>query len=568
MAFSFSALNSRLRKTKKQYRERLPKTHERELIIPGKKSKIEPEPKIKSKREKYKSIDLVFEGEQIEKKPEIIKHVDQRFNLITFNLKGRSVPIAQGRILMEPTAKKLTYFVVEPTLEYNELDLINNIKDRLREEIDVEFTRITAGKTTKYIIDNVKEIIVKMNLQLSPEQITKIVYYIYRDFVGLGKIEPLMHDPNIEDISCDGVGIPVFIYHRNPEFGQMPTNIVFKTDDELNNFVLTLAQKSGRALTVAEPLLDGALPDGSRVQATYGTDIATRGSNFTIRKFSENPMTPIDMVTLGTVSSEMMAYLWLAIENGASILFAGSTATGKTSFLNASSLFIPPNLKIVSIEDTAELRLPHENWVPEVARKSFGPKGYGEVTMYDLLRASFRQRPDYLIVGEVRGKEAYVMFQSMATGHPAMGTLHADSFPATIDRLTTEPINLPKAILQNLDIIVYLVRVRKKGKYIRKVKEIVEVVGYDYEKKDLIENTAFTWNAATDSFEPRKSILLDKFREAMGEEVYALKEDLKNKTNFLNWLRDNKISYYRDVADNIRKFYSDPFFYKRQPVKK
>jgi flagellar protein FlaI len=169
--------------------------------------------------------------------------------------------------------------------------------------------------------------------------------------------------------------------------------------------------------------MDGSLPDGSRVQVTYGTDIAMRGSNFTIRKFTEKPITPIDELNFGTVSPEINAYLWMTVESGLSLLVAGSTATGKTSFLNAMSLFIQPELKIISIEDTPELRLPHPNWIPVVARAGFGIKGYGEVTMFDLLKSALRQRPNFVIVGEVRGKEAYVMFPGMATGHPSMGTL-------------------------------------------------------------------------------------------------------------------------------------------------
>jgi flagellar protein FlaI len=293
-----------------------------------------------------------------------------------------------------------------------------------------------------------------------------------------------MNDPNIEDISCDGVGVPIYVYHRDQRFGSVRTNAKFDTEEELGSFVMRLSQKCGRSISIADPLLDGALPDGSRVQATSGSGISMKGSHFTIRKFTADPMTCVDLLNYGTVNSEILAYLWLAIEHGKSILIAGPTASGKTTMLNAPSLFIRPELKVITIEDTPELRLPHENWVSQVSRTGFGPEGVsgkklGEIDLFDLLKASLRQRPDTIIVGEVRGREAYVLFQQMATGHPGMSTIHAESMMAVVNRLRTPPINLPPSLLQHLDLLLVLTRQRIKGKYIRRSKELVEVTGYD-----------------------------------------------------------------------------------------
>ncbi|MFQ6056496.1 MAG: type II/IV secretion system ATPase subunit, partial [Methanosarcinales archaeon] len=252
----------------------------------------------------------------------------------------------------------------------------------------------------------------------------------------MNEIEPLMNDPYIEDISCDGTNVPLYIVHR--KYGSLKTNIIYSDEKKLQEFIVKLAERCGRFISYAEPLLDGSLPDGSRIQASFSKDVTTKGPTFTIRKFVEEPLSPIDLIKNKTVNSEVLAYLWLAVESGSSILIGGGAATGKTTFLNALSMFIPPTAKIVSIEDTRELNLMHENWIPSVARVGFA-KGIGEVTMFDLLKESFRQSPDYVIVGEVRGKEAYVMFQGMAAGFPALGTMHAGKVDDIIYRLETPP---------------------------------------------------------------------------------------------------------------------------------
>jgi len=295
-----------------------------------------------------------------------------------------------------------------------------------------------------------------------------------------------MRDPLIEDISCTGISYPIYIFHRNPLIGEIKTNLQFNSDEELDNFVIKLSVRTGRIVSVANPLLDAALPNGARIQITFGKDISRRGSSFTIRKFTEDPFTPIDLLLYGTVDFNMLAYLWTLVEEGRSLLISGGTATGKTSFLNAISLFIKPEKKIISIEDTAELKLPHPNWLSEVARPGYGPNRYGEVTMFDLLKAALRQRPDYIIVGEVRGEEAYILFQAMATGHAGLGTIHAESFEALMDRLLSPPINLPPSLLEVLDGVVFLKRLRYQGKYVRRVDKIYEILGFNKEKRMLI----------------------------------------------------------------------------------
>jgi flagellar protein FlaI len=305
---------------------------------------------------------------------------------------------------------ELIYYVVEPTISQYDVEIIETTKKILEEKLDIDFFKLGEIKAKELLDEEIMRIL-GLNPNIDPGKMDTLRYYLDRDIVGLGKVEPLMNDPNIEDISCDGIDIPIYVYHRNPSLGSLKTNIVFKSEEELNSFVIKLSQRCKKSISIAEPLLDASLPDGSRIQATLGTDIARKGSNFTIRKFTEQPLTPCHMLSYGTLNSTQLAYLWLAIENGQSILISGGTATGKTSMLNALSLFIRPNLKIVSIEDTPELRLPHPHWIPEVARTPLSIEGtVGEVSLFDLLKSSLRQRPDYIVMGEVRGKEAFVLF--------------------------------------------------------------------------------------------------------------------------------------------------------------
>lgn len=321
--------------------------------------------------------------------------------------------------------------VVEPVLDPYETEVLNELEDALRDVLEEKV--VEEGKLKEEILkENVDLLIRDMRLNLSAKLYYKILYYIVRDFIYYERITPLMLDKMLEDISCNGYNLPIYVFHRN--YANLETNILFEESDELDSFVITLAQKCGKHISIAEPILDATMPDGSRLQMTFGREVTDNGSTFTIRKFRDQPITPIDLVAWGTFSAEQMAYLWLCIENKKSLIFAGGTASGKTTSMNAISLFIPRRAKIVTIEDTRELMLPHENWIPAVTREAFhGEKG--TIDMYDLLRAALRQRPEYIIVGEVRGKEALTLFQAMATGHTTYSTLHADSVNGVIHRL-------------------------------------------------------------------------------------------------------------------------------------
>ncbi|MCK4496592.1 MAG: type II/IV secretion system ATPase subunit, partial [Candidatus Aenigmarchaeota archaeon] len=310
--------------------------------------------------------------------------------------------------------------------------------------------------------------------------------------------------------------------------------------------------------------LDGSLPDGSRIQASLAEDVTTKGPTFSIRKFTAEPLSPIHLIKLKTVSVDVMAYLWFCIESGVSMLICGGTATGKTTMLNAISLFIPPEYKIVSIEDTRELQLPHENWIPSVTRMGFGAmetsgKRYGEVTMFDLLKESFRQNPDYVVVGEVRGREAYVMFQGMASGHPSMGTIHAGSVDDVMKRLETPPIEISPSLIESLDLLIVLTNAKEKGKSARRVKEMVEIQSVDSRTGIAHTRESFSWIPSDDIFRENimESDLLRKISFQEGMTYQKLMQELENRERVLEWMRKHKIFQFDEVCRIINLYYKD-----------
>jgi flagellar protein FlaI len=471
-------------------------------------------------------------------------------------------PYAYVNIKYDNEAKEMYYRVIEPGLsreEENKMDLITKI---LQETINVDFKALDEGGLQDYLRREVNNVIRKYRMRMDRSSYERLSYYISREFIGYNRIDPILRDPNNEDISCDGPGIPIYIFHRH--FENMQSNVIFSNSDELDSFIIKLAQRCQRHVSIAEPLLDGSLPDGSRVQLSLGREVTMHGSTFTIRKFREDPMTPPDMVTFGTFSASMLALMWFFMEKGVSVLIAGGTASGKTTTLNCLLLFIKPEVKIVSIEDTAEINVPHKNWIPAVTRAGFGPitpsgKRMGEVDMFDLLKASLRQRPDYIIVGEVRGREAYTLFQAIATGHAAMGTIHADSPQGVVHRLESEPINCPRILIKNLDIVLLQSRVRLRGKITRRITDIVEVVDLDPSTKEVITNTIYEWNPFEDSFRfTGRSYLLERLEKEKGMSMEDILKEIDRRKRIINWLHNNEIRFFKDVAEIIAEYYRDP----------
>jgi len=487
------------------------------------------------------------------------KFTQLKYSLIPSKPRKDESVFAYANIKWDDTSKRYIYMVVEPKLSPKLEKMLKRIKELLEERLDIDFSKLKKFEAKEYLNKQITELLEYFGFEITKSEKDVLRYYIERDFIGLGKIEPLMQDDQIEDISCDGVGIPIFVFHRDPKIGSVMTNVVFEDGNELDSFIIRMAQLCGKSISVASPLLDGALPDGSRLQATLATDIARRGSNFTIRKFTKNPLTPTHLLNYGTLDVRSLAYLWFVVDYGCSVLVCGGTASGKTTLLNVLSLFIKPDKKIVSIEDTAELRLPHPHWVPTVARTSIAGEGIKEVDLFDLLKSSFRQRPDYIIVGEVRGKEAYILFQQMATGHPSLATIHAENITKLMDRLTSPPIDLPPGLIGSLDLIVFLQRMKYKDKFVRRMNEVIEMVRFDPGMHRPVVNTVFKWNSMNDTFENvGKSVMLKKIADRSGLTEREIKEELKRRMIVLAWLKENNILDYRDVHRVFNAYYTDP----------
>lgn len=458
-------------------------------------------------------------------------------------------PYSKVKILRDRSTGENLYYLLEPPLSEEEArkkqEIWEELKDRLPYESIPEDKEKILGETFQRIAEDfgLGDIAAKH----------KILYYLVRDNLGYGKIDPLMKDDAIEDISCDGVNVPIHIYHR--DYYNLKTNLSFQ-EEGINSFVNILAEKSGDHLSYAEPVVESTLPDGSRLQATLGSEVTTRGSSFTIRKFGGRSFTPVDLIRYGTFDPRMLATLWVAIENGKSVMVVGGTASGKTSTLNALAFFIPPDAKIVSIEDTRELSLYQENWLPNLTREA----GEGEfLDMHELVRKAMRQRPECIIVGEVRGKEALAMFQAISTGHAGFSTMHAGSVQDAVNRLLGEPINLPRPMLAELDIMCLQLLTSLGKKRVRRNSETVEFLGLDSERERLRTTKTFSWSRDDDSFRRmEESQVLREIRDDQGMSFTEMNSEVERRSKLLRRMAEESIISYGKISSLIRQYYFKP----------
>ena len=444
------------------------------------------------------------------------------------------------------------YKINEVQLTEGEEKLVKEIKAYLYETLDVSFAGQT--KPEDFLKEKVGEIIKAFSLErsLGPESMDKIMYYIRRDLIGYGKLDPIIRDKMVEDISVDGPGIPLYVYSRN--YGSIEANIRFDTR-ELDALIYKLAQRASRHISLAKPLLSAALPSKDRLQLSLGSEITTRGSTFTIRKFKEIPLTPIELVNYKTISVEMTAYLWLAVENGFNILISGGAASGKTTFLNAVSMFIPPESKIVSIEDTREINLLHQNWIPTVTREV--EEGTRAIEMFDLLKAALRQRPEYVLVGEVRGKEAHTLFQAAASGHVTFSTVHADSAEAIVKRLTKPPINIPLMLLDSLDIIPIQRLMKLGNKKVRRCAQIIEVTGVDFDTGLLKTNELFSWRPDEFKFAGESNVFIE-IMDTLNMDEDEISEEFARRVRILDWMRKSGLHDFHSLSKIVFEYSINP----------
>jgi len=459
-------------------------------------------------------------------------------------------------IRLDTVKQEHAYEVVEPKLTETEEETLRFVKETLVMTLDMDLEGLERKEA---YLEELFERIMK-NYELKIDDPKKILYYLKRDFLGYGPIDVFMKDGLLEDISCNGNGVPIYVFHKNYE--GMRTNVVFD-EMELDSFVIKLAQKCGKHISIADPMLDASFPDGSRLQATYSKEITAGGSSFTIRKFREIPFTPLDLVKYGTFSAKIAAFYWLMVENGKNMVIAGGTASGKTTTTNAVSLFIPPTSKIVTIEDTREISLPHENWIKSITRlgmggevASGGGKG-GEIDMYELLKAALRQRPEYIIVGEIRGKEAMVAFQAMTTGHIVYTTVHAESTATVIHRLESQPINIPRMLIQAMDVVSVQAQVKTGGKKQRRIIEITEVLGMDPETKEMRINSVFRYDEAGGYVYSGRSYMIERIAQSKGMTIRAMENEWNDRAGVIEWFIEQGVDNYVDFANAIVKYYKN-----------
>jgi len=462
----------------------------------------------------------------------------------------------------------LRYEVREPPLSDDERFALSIVEKGFEKMISTNLDMIAGGDRVAYLRDRFLSLVTIFGIGATEDQKERMFFHLCKKYLGFSHIDTLMKDKYIEDISCNGSNINVYVMHRI--YGSVQTDVQF-AEVELNNFVLRLAQIGGRHISLLQPIRDVTLPDGSRANLTLGSEVTKKGSTFTIRKFRTNPISPIEMMDYGTIDAQQLAYLWILMEYKRSILVSGGTATGKTTMLNVLCSFIPTEYKIVSIEDTAELNLLHPNWIQSVTRTGFGAgesttsnlsgvsgisrRAPGDISLYDLLVAALRQRPEFIIVGEVRGDEAFTLFQAIAVGHAALGTIHAGSINELLARIESNPMNVPRALFSNLDAVIFPMHIMRGERSARRVANITEILELDRDTNNLITNTSFKWVPDRDEFRFQgRTYLFDKIKDTYGISKGTLKTELDNRVRFLQWLQSFGVKDYHQVIRMIRHY--------------
>jgi len=518
-------------------------------------------PKMKLKLPKLPAKKLRFKFWR-KRRPEIIpspppKPLPKGYKIVD----GYSLyePFVHVAIAQNPATGEFKYILDELQLDALERGIYDQILEILLAEIRSPKEEIKNPR--EFFDAEAKKIIDKYRISLGwlPDvSWAKILYHAERDLVGYGRIDPLMRDPNIEDISCDGIKKPVYIWHRKYE--NIETNLIFEEDEEVDNTVVKLVHMAGKHVSTAFPIVDASLPKKDRLAVCYRREVTPFGTAFTIRKFREDPYSIIDLINLGTLSEEMAAYFWLCLENRASIMILGGTAAGKTTALNAITCLIKPGSKLITIEETAELNIPQENWISLIARRSYGlgENLGGEVDLFDLVKTSMRHRPDVLIVGEIRGNEAYVLFQALATGHGGMCTMHATDIDSAVKRLTSKPMDIASTYVPLMNMVISVQRVHLGAtgemRAYRRIVSVDEIANYeDY-------RNVFKWKPAVDSFSSsiKKGIMLTSISEHIGKGEKEIMEELKRRESVLHWMRKRNIRSYKGVAAAIAEYYARP----------
>jgi flagellar protein FlaI len=465
---------------------------------------------------------------------------------------------AKVEVIIRKEKEAARYELSMPQLSPATAALLNEIRNELVAVMNISMKELTDpeafGAIKQRFINDATRLLKEKVPSLQKETEEFLVGTLIQEMLGLGKIEFLINDPSLEEIVIQSAKENVRVY--NKRYGWLESNVRVNTEDEIINYANIIARRVGRQITVLTPLLDAHLVTGDRINAVlYPVD--TKGSTITIRKFARDPYTMIDLINSKTCDLEIAALIWLAIEYEMNVLVSGGTASGKTSFLNACLPFIPPNQRIISMEDTRELMLPEFlYWTPLVTR-SPNPEGKGEVSMLDLLINSLRMRPDRIILGEMRKhEEAMVLFEAMHTGHSVYATVHADSATETVSRLVNPPINIPPNLLKSVNLNVTMFRDRRRG-----IRRVLQVAEFEADKDSARANLLYRWLPEEDRMirHSESSRFFEDIERNTGMSQTEIADALTQKKDILTWmikhnLRDLvsfgkiMISYYRDAA--------------------
>lgn len=471
-----------------------------------------------------------------------------------------NIPNSKVKIVSSPElGEGLHYFIEETELNEEQHDTYQKIVRILSKE----FTSPTGEHIDPkdYVYEQAEIIAEKYHKSLGKftiEQWDSIFYYVVRDLTGYGPLQTIMEDPWIEDISCNGLNVPIFIWHRKYE--SIPTNITFRSTQTLNDFLVKIAHKSGKHISSAQPVLDAMLPEKHRLAATFMKEVSMKGSTFCIRKFRAEPLSILDLIQIGTLNARIAAYFWLILEHKKSFMIVGGTGSGKTTMLNALLSLMSQNDKIVTAEEVPELSPPVANWTQLNSRESFnfGDGPSGDITLFDLIKVSLRYRPDYVIVGEVRGEEAYVLFQALATGHGGLCTMHADSIDRVVKRLTSPPMNVSEVYIPLMNIALYIQRVelphKKDGlSFGRRVRSVSEIAEYD----NYLEVSR--WDPRTDTFTTmfKDSYILQQISVSSGKTMDQLLDEINKREQYIENMIETGIENQRDVAEKILSYYQN-----------
>lgn len=460
-------------------------------------------------------------------------------------------------IAEDPSGENRVYFLDEVPLSDSEARIYDYLLTALEHELLVPRKQVNASK---YFAQQARKLARKYSLRVERLQWEKILYFTERDVVGFGQLDGFMRDANIEDISVDGVKKPVSIYHAKYE--RIPTNVSFDDPETVNELIGRFAHISGRHVSTAYPIVQGTLPGGHRMMGTYMQEISPHGSTLNIRRFRADPITIIDMLNFGVLDHRLAAYIWLMMENRETAMVVGSTGAGKTTLLNALLTLARTNSKIITIEEVQEINLAHPNWTPFVVRESFGAteEGPANIGLFDLVKAAMRMRPDIIVVGEVRGEEAYVLFQAISTGHGGLCTLHADDAASAIQRLVSKPMDVPPAFITFLDLVFTVRRVsvpNADGTAVagRRIISVDEVSGVDQYTR------MFTWDPSTDtqvatSFKDSPKIL--KLAKELGTSVQEIAGEIERRGTVLKWMQHRGIRNFRDTTPLFEAYLKNP----------